>query len=186
MILRMIFYYYLFKTTCRADGSAFFGIHRTTNPRWIEDGAPIEYVGTGEKLRARVAHYGMQSLDVEVLQVAASYDEVKRHLDRILTPATLADPLCLNMPRTEINQRISEGLTGKSKSPEHKEQIAVALAGNLNALAQVMPETAKKAISESKKKIKWWHNTVTQEEVQLEIDEEPLTGFALGRLPKAK
>ena len=182
----MIFYYYLFKTSCRVDGSAFFGIHRTTNPRWIEDGGPVDYIGTGEKLRNKARQYGMGSLDVEVMQVAATYEEVKRHLDRILTPATLADPLCLNMPRPEINQRISEGLTGKSKSPEHKEQLAVALAGNLNALGTVMPEPAKVAISESKKKIKWWHNPETNEEIQLEIDEEPLTGFALGRLPKKK
>jgi len=49
-----------------------------------------------------------------------------------------------------------------------------------------MPEPAKVAISESKKKVKWWHNPETGEEIQLEIDEEPLTGFQLGRLPKKK
>jgi hypothetical protein len=90
------------------------------------------------------------------------------------------------MPQPVINQRISEGLTGKPKSPEHRESIAVTQTGNQNALGTVMPEPAKLAIAESKKKVKWYHNKLTNEEVQLEADEEPLTGFELGRLPKKK
>jgi len=181
-----IVYYYLFKTTCRVDGSAFFGIHRSLNPRWIEDGGAISYYGSGEKLRAKVARYGMQNIDVDIIQTCATYDEAKRGLDRILSPATLADPLCLNMPQPVINQRISEGLIGKPKSAEHKEAISVTQTGNQNALGTVMPESAKLAIKESKTKIKWWHNKATNEEIQLEIDEDPVTGFELGRLPKAK
>lgn len=171
-----MFFYYLFKTTCRVDQSAFFGIHRSTSSSWGSDGVPIGYFGTGAKLRAKVKQCerigGLAAFDHEVLYVSGDYNDVKKKLDAILTPATLADPKCLNMPLPA------------TKTDDHKDNISKSMVGNKNALGLVQPDSAKIAISNSKKKIKWWHNPKTKEEVQLDADEEGLTGFELGRLPK--
>jgi hypothetical protein len=180
-----MFFYYLYKTTCIPEGSAYFGIHRTTNPAWGEDGQPLETLGHGQRLLARVKHYGVDRFKLEVVFASTNYEDVKKRLEGILTPATLADPRCLNMPPEELSKRISDATKDIPKSEAHKAKIAIALDGNQNSLGNVLPESAKQTISEQKKKIKWWHNPNTGEEVQLEIDEEPLTGFTLGRCPKA-
>jgi hypothetical protein len=181
-----MFFYYLFKTECKVDKSAFFGIHRSQNPSWGSDGQPVDYYGTGVKLKNKViqcirtGRFGATPSDVlqiafthEVLYVSGDYNDVKKKLDAILTPVTLADPKCLNMPLPA------------TKTPEHKSNISEAMVGNQNALGLVQPDAARAAIASSKKKMKWWSNPVTREEVQLEADEEGLTGFELGRLKKA-
>jgi hypothetical protein len=178
-----IYFYHLFKTSA-PDGSAFFGIYKSTNPSWNQDGIPINYIGSGAKLAAKAKRFGIHRLVTETIASAATYDELKPRLDRILTPATLADPLCLNMPMEDRNQKISEALTGKSKSEEHKESIAVAMVGNDNAIGHVKSDETKAAIGEARSKQKWYHNKTTGEEIILDEDEEVLTGFELGHLPK--
>jgi hypothetical protein len=180
-----LYFYFLFKTTA-PDGSAFFGIHRSENPSWASDGQPIGYIGNGPKLQAKVRQFGINSMNVEVLYTSGDYNDVVKKLDNILTPATLADARCLNMPRPVTNEKISEALTGQPKSDEHKQAIAEAMVGNQNSLGNVQSEETKEAISETRinAKLKWWHRKDTGEEVQLEADEEGLTGFELGRLPK--
>lgn len=180
-----IYYYCLCVTTCHRDGSKFFFIQRTQNPSLGSDGTPFTYLGTGEKLRAKVKQYGMGSLSCEVLRLDPLYENVKRELDKILNEKTLADPLCLNMPLPEKNKRISEALIGKSKSELHKENIAQSMAGNENAMGHIVTEEHKEVIANANRKLKWYHCKSTGEELQLEQDEDVLTGFELGRLPKA-
>lgn len=178
-----IHYYFLFKTSA-PDGSAFFGLHRSQNPSWGTDGTPINYIGNGLKLQQKAKQFGIHRLTTEVIMAAGTYDEVKIKLDSILTPATLADPLCLNMPQPVINQKISDALTGLSKSEGHKAAISTSMVFNENALGHVKTDETKAQIAEAHKKMKWWHRKDTGEEIQLSIDEEGLTGFELGRLPK--
>jgi hypothetical protein len=178
-----IYFYVLFKTTA-PDGSAFFGITRTQNPSYGQDGTPIPYIGNGPKLQAKARQFGIAALVCEVLQVDTSYDLIRRRLDGILTPATLADPRCLNMSQPATNAKISEALTDKPKSDSHKEAIAVAMAGNSNALGHVLSEETKEVIADKLSKVKWYHNKTTGEQIQLDADEEALTGFELGKLPK--
>lgn len=184
-----IFFYVLFKTTA-PDGSAFFGIHRTENPAWGSDGSPLNYIGNGPKLAQKVRQFGIEHMAVDVMEMSGDYAHIASRLDRILTPATLADPRCLNMPRQETNQKISEALTGKPKSEPHKANIALAMVGNQNSLGNVVTEDTKEAIAEtvsasrSNAGLKWYHKKDTGEEIQLEADEDPITGFELGRLPK--
>ena len=182
-----IYFYALFKTTA-PDGSAFFGITRTQNPSYGQDGQPMSYMGNGPKLQQKARQYGLGNLTIEVLSIDADYNVTKQRLDRILTPATLADPRCLNMPRIETNAKISEALIDKPKSEDHKLAIAESMVGNDNATGHVVSEQAKEAISEANAggtgKMKWWHRPDTGEEVQLPADEEGLTSFVIGRLPK--
>jgi hypothetical protein len=178
-----IYYYALFKTTA-PDSSAFFGIVKTQNPSYGQDGIPFSYIGTGAKLRAKARQFGIGRLTTEVMLIDPSYDNVKKRLDGILTPATLRDPLCLNMPQTPREQKISEAMTGVPKSEPHKAAIGNAMVANDNALGHVKSEEAKEAIGEARSKMKWYSNHKTGEEIQLEEDEEVLTGFQLGRLPK--
>ncbi len=178
-----LYYYYLFKTSA-PDGTAFFGIHRSISPSWGADGLPMEYIGNGPKLAAKARQFGMARLRTEVLHAAGTYEEVEHRLNQILTPATLADPRCLNMPREEINQNISKAMIDVPKSAEHKEAIAEAMEDNKNALGHVKSEETREKIGEARKGLKWYHNKSTGEEITLEEDEEALTGFELGRLPK--
>ena len=178
-----IYFYVLFKTTA-PDGSAFFGITRTQNPSYGNDGTPLQYIGNGPKLQQKARQFGIANLHCEVLQVDASYDIIRRRLDGILTPATLADPRCLNMSQPATNAKISEALTDQTKSTSHKEAIAVSMVGNNNALGHVKSEETKVAIGEAISKSKHYHNPITGESIVLEADEEVLTGFVLGKLPK--
>ena len=178
-----IYFYVLFKTTA-PDGSAFFGITRTQNPSYGQDGAPLQYIGNGPKLQQKARQFGIQNLSCEVLQVDASYDLIRRRLDGILTPATLADPRCLNMSQPDTNKKISEALTDQTKSTSHKEAIAVSMVGNDNALGHVKSEETKEVIGNAISKSKHYHNPSTGESIVLDADEEVLTGFVLGKLPK--
>jgi hypothetical protein len=178
-----IYFYVLFKTTA-PDGSAFFGITRTQNPSYGQDGTPISYIGNGPKLQQKARQFGIQNLVCEVMQVDGSYDVIKRRLDQILTPATLADPRCLNMSQPATNAKISEALTDQTKSQSHKEAIAVSMAGNSNALGHVKSEETKEIIGKAIAKTKWYHNKNTGEQIQLDAEEDALTGFELGKLPK--
>ena len=182
-----IYFYFLFKTTA-PDGSAFFGIHRSQNITWGTDGNPVNYIGTGPKLQAKVRQFGINRMRVEVLYTDPLYDNCKRRLDSILTPATLQDPRCLNVPLPERNQKISEALSDLPKSAEHKAAIAESMADNKNALGHVKGPEAIAAIAEAvsihRTGTKWFHRKDTGEEIQLGQDEDVLTGFELGRLPK--
>ena len=180
-----IYFYVLFKTVA-PDGSTFFGIHRTQNPTYGQDGLPIEYIGSGKRLQDKVRQFGIQSMSTEVIQIDGDYNTIKRSLDRILTPATLADPRCLNIAPQVTAQNISEALTDKPKSEFHKVHISTAMYANDNAIGHVKSEEAKEAISETKsnQKLKWYHNPETAEEITLPEDEDCLTGFVIGRLPK--
>lgn len=179
-----IYYFAVFKTTA-PDGSAFFGITRTQNPSYGADSQPISYMGNGPKLIAKAKQFGgLQRFKHEVMQMFGTHPEACSFLDRILTTETLADPMCLNMPQPVTNAKISESLSGMPKSEEHKQAISSALQDNENALGHIKSEEAKEAISEHRGKMKWWHCKETGEEIQLGVDEDGISGFELGRLPK--
>jgi hypothetical protein len=183
-----IYFYALFKTTA-PDGSAFFGITRTQNPSYGQDGTPVNYMGNGPKLIAKARQYGgLSKFTHEVLSIESSYETQVQRLDRILNPATLADPRCLNMPRPDKLPKVSEALSGKSKSEFHKMAISEGLIGNENFAGHVHSEETKEKIAESVSKaranLKYYHNPKTGEEITLEPDEDVLTGFVAGKLPK--
>ena len=179
-----IYFYFLFKTMA-PDGSAFFGIHRSPNISWGTDGNPVRYIGSGVKLQQKVRQYGFGAMRLEVLSVDPSYDVIKERLSRILTPATLSDPKCLNMPLPEKNARISEAMKDLSKSTDHKTAIALAMVGNQNAVKPAGVEEAQPLQALDGMDEVYWHNPDTAEEILLEKDEPGLTGFVKGRLPKA-
>jgi hypothetical protein len=189
-----LIYYYLFKTAA-PDGSAFFGIHGSPNAQWNADGQPVDYCGSGPKLAAKARQFGLQRLSVDTLYTTGDYNDAKRRLDNILTPATLADPRCLNMPREQTNAKISEALKDKPKSEEHKSAISKAMEGNSNAVKEftntvptvipispVSPQELTEIVEDMLHTV-WIHNKTTGEEMQLPVDEEVITGFELGRLP---
>jgi len=188
----MATFYHLFKTTCIHDGSAFFGIHGNDDPMWDQN---VDYVGRGPKLFKKIDQYGGKAnfkfnFRVEVLFTTTSLAEAERHIKTILTPATYADPLCLNVSPEEMAETNRQSNLGVPKSELHKQVIATSLVGNNNALGAVASEEKKQAISDTRTnaKLKWIHNPETREELQLPADEIAeggmLTGFVLGRLPK--
>ena len=185
-------FYHLFKTTCLVDGSAYFGIRANENPMWDQ---AIDYIGNGPKLIAKIDQCGgprnvNRYFKVEVLHSSADRDEVERMIANILTPATYADPKCLNVSPVESAAKIAEAHTGLKQAELTKQTIASSMMRNDNALGHVVTEETKEVLSEtrSKKKLKWIHNPATREEMQLPADELAdggmLTGFQLGRLPK--
>jgi len=182
----MALFYHLFKTTCTVDGSAYFGIRGNNDPMWD---MRIDYVGRGDKLRAKINQYGPRSFNTEVLYTSSDLPTVERYIKGILTPATYADPRCLNTSREEIDNAIAEGKTGTTYSNDHKLSISISMQENENALGHVKSEESRAKSRETllAKKLKWIHNKVTREEMQLskeEIDDGMmLEGFELGRLP---
>src|ERR1700733_15388073 len=105
-----LYYYIVFKTSA-PDGSAFFGIIKTENASWGQDGQPISYIGNGPKLRAKAQQYGIARLRTDVLYVEPLQELAQKRLDAILTSATYADPKCLNVPPAEKNANISKAMT---------------------------------------------------------------------------
>lgn len=194
-------YYHMFKTTCLVDGSAFFGIRQNEDPMWDEH---IDYIGTGPKLRAKIMQCGgPQSVKThfktEVLFTSTSRELVEQHINGILTPATYADPLCLNVSPQEAAKNIAEAHTGLKQAELTKQTIAVSMMRNENALGHVVTDEVKEELSEIRinKKLKWIHDPTTRQEMQIaaeELEETKLddgsaisgmpTGFQLGRLPK--
>jgi hypothetical protein len=197
----MIKFYHLFKTTCIRDGSAYFGIRENADPMWDEH---VDYIGNGPKLIAKINQYGgpqfiKQNFKVEVLYTSVHRDEVERQIAIILTPATYADPLCLNVSPVETAAKIAEAHTGLKQAELTKHTIASSMMRNDNALGHVKSEETKVAMAEerSKQKLKWIHNVKTREERQIPAEELEdvviddgtkvsgmITGFQLGRLPK--
>lgn len=184
-------FYNLFLTKCSLDGSGFFGIHGTPDPMWDQR---IDYIGNGPRLAAKLKQYpairypGVWS--TEVLFTSTDRDVVEERLKSILTPATLADPRCLNVSDQETYAKVSNTLTGHVQTEGTKAKISENMAGNDNSLGHVMPEESRAQLSKTRitAKLKWIHNKKTREELQLtkeEIDAgDMLPGFELGRLPK--
>ena len=204
-----IYFYALFKTTC-PDGSAYWGITKTQNPSYGEDGQPVSYYGNGPRLRAKARQFGIQTLRHEVLEISPDLAHIQKRLNHILNPETLADPRCLNESQAAINEKIAQALTGTTKTDQHKEKIAHAMVGNQNAVKpdEVKPvptqdtqdpvmlaahrsdkQSQPQSQDQSQDALRdhagvWYHKVETAEEIMLEHDELPLTGFVKGRLPK--
>lgn len=177
-------FYHLFKTTS-PDGCAYFGIHGNESPDWGSIYAPIDYIGRGQKLLVKIAQYGLKNMKTEVLLTSSNLNELKNRIEQILTPATYADPLCLNISNEEMARAVAAARLGTLHHPDTKTSISISMQDNQNALGHVKSDEVKANISNQKQAAgyKWTHNPETREEIMLEKDEEILTGFVKGRLP---
>ena len=167
-------FFFLYKTQCLVDGSAYFGVQASSNVNWNEDN---KVVGGGLKLQQKINQFGRHRFRTSIEFCSTERDLVMKRLDDILSPQTLAHPLCLNGDYT------------KPKSEEHKENMAIAKIGNTNAFGHAKSEETKEELSKRNLalKMKWIHNPTTGEEMQMPKDEIEecgiITGFVLGRAP---
>lgn len=188
-------FYHLFKTTCKVDESAFFGIHGNNDPMWDEH---INYIGSGRKLVAKIKQYGRsneeyaRNFTTEVMMTSSVLEDVEKYIKGILTPATYSDPRCLNVSPAEMAADISAAKLGVPNTEDHNTAISLGMEGNQNALGHVVSDDAKNQIAETRSnaKLKWIHNPVTKQEKQVSLDqilqEGVMPGFKVGRLPKSK
>lgn len=179
-------FYYLYRVFHVHDNRSYFGMHGTSNMSWGDDGYYPE-LRLGSKFTDAIAANTVnpQHLKVETLLVSTSRDVITNRLEQILTPATYADPRCMNVTPQEFSKIMHDATIGKQKSNDHKTAMSIGKQGNTNSLGKVNSDATNAAISSTRiaKKLKWIHNLTTREELQLEAGEDMLEGFQLGRLP---
>lgn len=175
--------HYVFKAQCLNDGSAYFGSCSSDELDFKPNDIPLPF---GRRLQEKIAKYGRHRIAIQVMFSSPLRDDVDKRLREILKE-TRNHPLSLNETSEELQARAIEAASGP-KSESHKASLSEALKGNQNGLGLVMSEEAKESIGQFQKKfrkgMKWIHNPETNEEMQLEPDEELLTGFKFGRLKK--
>jgi hypothetical protein len=163
-------FHFLMKTQCLDDGAAYFFAHANENPNFGQDGN-FPYAGEGQKLMAKVAKHGRHRFRVSIEFSSTDAALVKKRLDEILAQ-TDGHPLSLNMSKAEMSALNAENNQGIPKHEDHIAAMREAKMGNQNLKGHVRP------------KLKWIHNPDTNEEMQLEVGEDLLTGFHFGRLKK--
>jgi hypothetical protein len=167
-------FFFLYKTQCLVDGSAYFNVQASRDLNWNENN---QIVGQGLKLVEKIKRHGKDKFRTTIELCSTERDLVMKRLNEILSPETLANPLCLN------------GIVGAPPNDDeasHKKSLA-RLGKPSAATGHVKSEESKAALSERNKalKMKWIHNPVTGEEMQMPMDEIAecgiITGFIMGR-----
>lgn len=189
---------YVYRIQNTIDGSAFFGIKQTNAIDWGESGNffSLGVRPTTKKFNQKVQQYGIKPWRLTIYLCTTEAELAKRELDKILA-ATKGSPLSLNYDEEAHLEALAKNL-----------EKATAAAAEAHRGVPVPKETKKK-ISKAVKKfrdrqrkanaangtpdaplttgpadMRWIHNANTSEEMMIYNDEDILTGFTEGRLPK--
>jgi hypothetical protein len=83
-------YHFIYKTTNLKNNHFYIGMHSTNN---LKDG----YMGSGDRLRSSIRHYGKENHKFEILEFHESRDLVMKRESEIVSKELLKDPLCMNI-----------------------------------------------------------------------------------------
>jgi len=191
-------FHYVYRVQCLVDGSAFFGIKPTNDISWGEAGTfwSLGIRPGTRKFQERVQKFGIKPWRLTILLCTTEKELAERDLNKILAE-TKGHPLSLNYDEEAHMAKLQENLVK-----------ATAAAAEAHRGVPV-PEPVKKKISKAVKKhmekkakenaangqadlplttgpadMRWIHNANTAEELMIYNDEDLLTGFTEGRLPK--
>lgn len=118
-------YHFIYKTTCKVNGKFYYGMHSTDN---LDDG----YVGSGTRLWHSIKKHGRENFSIEILEFLPDRESLKKREAELITEDLLRDPMCMNLAlggaggehNENTSKRISQKLTGRSLSKEHKRNIS--------------------------------------------------------------
>jgi hypothetical protein len=83
-------YHYIYKTVNIINSNFYIGLHSTNN---INDG----YMGSGDRIRSSIRHYGKDNHTFEILEFLDSRDLLLSREREIVNRDLLKNPLCLNI-----------------------------------------------------------------------------------------
>lgn len=83
-------YHYIYKTINIINSNFYIGLHSTNN---INDG----YMGSGDRIRSSIRHYGKDNHTFEILEFLDSRDLLLSREKEIVNRDLLKNPLCLNI-----------------------------------------------------------------------------------------
>jgi DNA-dependent RNA polymerase auxiliary subunit epsilon len=83
-------YHFIYKTTNLKNDNFYIGLHSTNN---LDDG----YIGSGDKLRSSVRHYGKENHKFEILEFYSNRDLIMQREKEIVNADLLKNPLCMNI-----------------------------------------------------------------------------------------
>jgi len=112
-------YHFIYKTTNIKNGKFYIGMHSTDN---LDDG----YLGSGEKLRSSIRHYGKENHHREILEFLPNRKELSNREEEIINEKFLENPLCLNLAIGGEGSGDSFNYVNSIywKLPENKERIS--------------------------------------------------------------
>ena len=154
-------FYFLFKTVCRANGKCYYGVHPSTDIDFGTERSKDPYIGQQREMLADLRVYGRNAFEVHVIHAFAIEADAYRALERHKHLSTYAAaPLS-----AEQIQHMSDIKKGE-KNPMY---------------GRAMPDTAKKAISASRRSSIWiWQGDVQK---SIPADQPIPEGWNRGRSP---
>lgn len=191
-------FYNVYRIQCTVDGAAYFGIKGTRDLAWGEDGvANFGRLGlqppNTKRWREYVQKYGMRPWRLTIILTTTDVELAKTRFDQIMNE-TKKHPLSLNfdqeahiaatLPLATEAARIAN--TDTPREPETKKKISKGMKRfrdkqRAENEAAGIPE---QKLTEGPAGHRWIHNKTTNEEMMIFVDEDLLTGFEEGRLPK--
>lgn len=127
-------FHVIYKTTCKASGKYYIGMHSTDN---LDDG----YLGSGTILGHSLRKYGRENHSIEVLEFLFDRESLRKRERQIVCEEVIGDKFCMNL------RLGGEGWESKEAS------IAAAI-GNRSEVRTKNPEYLKKISQISKDKAK--------------------------------
>lgn len=189
---------YVYRVQCLVDGSAFFGIKQTGDISWGESG---NFFALGirpqtKKFLNKVGQYGIKPWRLTILLCTTERELADRELNKVLE-ATKGHPLSLNYDEEahlaalaknleKATPAAAEAHRGVPVPPPVKKKISKAVKRHMEkkAAENAANGTPNLPLTEGPKDMRWIHNTDTNEEMMIYNDEDLITGFSEGRLPK--
>jgi hypothetical protein len=122
-------YHYIYKTVNLINSNFYIGMHSTNN---IKDG----YMGSGNKIKSSIRHYGKNNHKFEILEFLDSRDLLMAREKEIVNRELLSDPFCLNIMEggygfldeehmKKVSKAGNDAYREKLKDPEYKQNLAL-------------------------------------------------------------
>jgi hypothetical protein len=190
-------FYYVYRIQCLVDGSAYFGIKQTNAIDWGEGGFwQLGIRPSTKKFEQKVRQVGMKPWRTTIYICTTEQTVAQRELDKLLA-ATKGHPLSLNYDEEAHIEAVKKNLekalpaaieanTGDPRTKEEKKKISKGVKKHMEKLrakneAEGKPDAP---LTAGPAGHRWIHNPTTKEEMMIFVDEDLLTGFEEGRLPK--
>lgn len=190
-------FYYVYRIQCLGDGSAFFGIKQTQAIDWGESG---NFFSLGirpqtKKFQERVTKFGIKPWRLTIYECTTEKERAEKNLENILAQ-TRGHPLCLNYDPVAHKEAVIENLKLADPSAANKDvpKPAAQKKKISKAMKKFMEKKKEENVAAGKPDaplttgpadMRWIHNKKTNEEMMIYNDEDILTDFEEGRLPKA-
>jgi len=130
-------YNFVYKTTHKASGNYYIGVHSTDK---LEDG----YLGSGKRLWNSIRKHGKEAFEREILKQCNSREDAYALEKELVTKELLKDTLCMNLSlggsgdfykkptseETKEKQSVArKGKPGRKHTEEHKAHMSKILKG---------------------------------------------------------